>query len=413
MKNNQLVFILTCALLMFFPFFSYGQLPAIALTKEQWKEDLQFLAKQLPKKHKNAFHTVSRQDFNLAVTRLDSTIPFKNDHEILIGFMQLVAMIGDAHTDLRLPPKTFHPYPFSLYLFGNEFRVIRTTAEHQKAIGAKLVAIGGVPADQVYKKVITLVAHENDYWQKHIGTGFMNQAEILNSLEITPDLLSAEWTFQKRDEQFKITAKAIDFDEKPNWITSLREAPIYRLRPGELLWDSLLSESQTLYVNFKGYPKSKNFKEISKQIINDIKDFSPKKIVIDFRLNPGGDMLLVQHHLLPELKKFDEVKKGNLYVVIGRATQSAAVANAIDLKKEMNAILVGEPAGGRPKGYSENDEMTLPNSKLKVSYSTRFYIFLDSDVPALMPDKLIEPDWEIYPTGRDLILEWIILQPFK
>ena len=46
------------------------------------------------------------------------------------------------------------------------------------------------------------------------------------------------------------------------------------------------------------------------------------------------------------------------------------MVNAIDFRKETNAILVGEPIGERPNSYSENDEMTLPDSRLVVSYST-------------------------------------------
>jgi hypothetical protein len=56
------------------------------------------------------------------------------------------------------------------------------------------------------------------------------------------------------------------------------------------------------------------------------------------------------------------------------------MVNAIDFRNNTNAILVGEPIGERPNSYSENDEMTLPNSRLVVSYSTRYYKFVDEDV---------------------------------
>ena len=41
------------------------------LTKEQWRQDLQYLAKELPRRHKNAFHTVSRETFERAVAELE------------------------------------------------------------------------------------------------------------------------------------------------------------------------------------------------------------------------------------------------------------------------------------------------------------------------------------------------------
>ena len=84
------------------------------------------------------------------------------------------------------------------------------------------------------------------------------------------------------------------------------------------------------------------------------------------------------------------------------------MVNAIDFRKETNAILVGEPIGERPNSYSENDEMTLPNSRLVVSYSTRYYKFLEEDAPAVQPDKRIDPNWADFQAGRDPVIEWIL-----
>ncbi len=95
-------------------------------------------------------------------------------------------------------------------------------------------------------------------------------------------------------------------------------------------------------------------------------------------------------------------------MIIGRQTFSAAMANAVDFRKETNAILVGEPIGERPNSYSENDEMTLPNSGLVVSYSTKYYKFVDEDVPAVVPDQRIDPNWPDWQAGRDPVMEWIL-----
>jgi hypothetical protein len=72
---------------------------------------------------------------------------------------------------------------------------------------------------------------------------------------------------------------------------------------------------------------------------------------------------------------------------------------------------VAELNAAIPYNYSESDELTLPNSRLKVSYSTKYYKFQEKDAPAVMPDKLIEPVWELYTAGRDAALEWILAQP--
>lgn len=74
--------------------------PAATLTKEQWRQDLQHLARELPRRHKNAFHAVTREQFLRAVAALDAAIPSLQDHEIRLGLQRIVAMVGDAHTAL-------------------------------------------------------------------------------------------------------------------------------------------------------------------------------------------------------------------------------------------------------------------------------------------------------------------------
>jgi hypothetical protein len=52
--------------------------------------------------------------------------------------------------------------------------------------------------------------------------------------------------------------------------------------------------------------------------------------------------------------------------------------------------------------------MKLPTSGVEVSYSTRYYKFLDEDIPAIMSDKRIDPNWADYKAGRDAVMDWIL-----
>lgn len=381
-----------------------------SLTKEQWRQDLQYLAKELPRRHKNAFHTVSKERFEKAVAELDAAIPTLRDYEILVGMQRIVAMVGDAHTDVRLP-RIFNRFPFSLYWFGDDLRVLLTTANYRAALGAKVVKIDDTDIKIAAAKINSLVPHENDYWVRFIGAGYFPFAEILNALKITGNLKQAKWTFEdEAGKQFSLDVEAVAPNAKIEWLSTLKEVPLYRQRTDEPIWFTVLPEAQTVYLNFKKYPDRETLKRVTEDLLKTIDASQPKRLVVDFRLNTGGDFFKGRA-LLSELKKkavFRNLK--SVYVIIGRATQSAAMVNAIDFRKEMNALLVGEPTGGRPNGYSENDEMRLPNSQIEVSYSTRLYKFQDADAPAVMPDKLIEPSWINYPTGRDAVMEWILAQ---
>jgi hypothetical protein len=393
---------------------SQNVLPATALTKEQWRQDLKYLAKELPRRHKNAFHTVSKDQFERAVAALDTAIPSLAEHEILIGLRRIIAMIGDAHTELE-PPQNFHRYPLTLYRFGDDLRVVRTTSNYKRALGTRVVGVGSLSITEASAKVDALIPHENDQFVRSNDVSFLPLAEVLHALKIVPDLLQAQWTFEGTDgERFSLQLEALPQNAKVDWLSTLKAVPLHRERLTELMWSKALPDSQTVYLNLRVYPDAGTFKRVAEEFWKQVDASKPKRLVIDVRQSHGGDFMKFRNYLLKELQERAAFhRQGSLYVIIGRGTVSAAMFNAIELRKELKAILVGEPTGSRPNGYSENDELTLPNSRLQLSFSTRYYKLQDQDTPAVMPDKLIEPSWETYPLGRDPAMEWILARPLS
>lgn len=385
-----------------------------SLSKEQWRQDLQYLAEELPDRHKNAFHTVSKEQFERAVAELDTAIPSLQEYEILIGLRRIVAMIGDAHTALGLQT-TFHRYPLTLYWFGNDLRVLRTTASYKRALGTRVTRIGGLDLSEAVARVNTLTPHENDQFVRYSNVNLMPLAEVLTALKIVPNLQQAQWTFEDdQGTRFSLELDAVPQNARPDWLSTLKEAPLYRQRLNELMWFTLLPDSQTVYLNLKAYPDAGTFRRVSEELWKQVESSNSRRLVMDLRQSNGGDFIKFQTYLLKKINARPVFRKpGSLYVIIGRGTISAAMMNGIELRKELNATLVGEPTGSKPNSYSENDEFELPNSGVQISYSTRYYKLQEQDTPSLMPDKFIEPSWEIYTAGRDSAMEWILTQPLS
>jgi hypothetical protein len=135
-----------------------------------------------------------------------------------------------------------------------------------------------------------------------------------------------------------------------------------------------------------------------------------RRLIIDMRNNRGGDYLQGHKHLIARILERPRLNQpDHLYVITGRYTFSAAMSNAAQFRNETRATLVGEPPGEMPNGYQEHRSFRLPHSHLVVNYSVRYYKFLTADVPALLPDTIIEPDWDDYRVGRDPVLEWILV----
>ena len=404
---------------------------AAALGTAQWREDVRHFARELPKRHKNLYHATTREQFERDVAALESAIPSLEHHQIIVRLQQIAASIGDGHTRVQLPAY-FMRYPINVYWFpppdapaaswgarGGELRVIAAAKQYESALGARVVRIGNVDIEDVASRVATCLpsaANENDWYVLNMGPAIMMRPEVLHALGIVPELSRAAFTFEDA------AGKPITLDVAPvalppviNGAVNLglvpidSRLPLYRQKLNEPFWFTHLQDSNTVYANFKRYP---SLKQHGQALFAFIDRTRPSRVVIDLRQNGGGDFFEGREHVIEPIKKRPMVnQKGRLYVIVGRATFSAAMVNAIDFRKQTNAILVGEPIGERPNSYSENDEMTLPNSRLVVSYSTRYYQFVDQDVPAVLPDERIDQSWTDFRAGRDAVMDWILSRP--
>ena len=389
------------------------------LSAEQWREDLQYFSRELEKRHKNLFHTVSREDFARAVRRLDSAVPSLQPHQIIVRLHQLAALVGDGHTGVHTP-SYFSIYPIAVYWFGSELRVTAATPEYQRALGTRVTQIGGKPIAEVETLVRTMfpsASNENEWYAMSTSPAFIVRPEVLHALGVVTDRAKATWGFED-DQGSRFSLDLVPAILPPAGpggvvIPGLRPVsptpPLFRQRPTERLWYTWIPETKTVYVNWRGY---QSLGENARNLFRFIDSTGAERLVIDIRQNGGGDFFEGRKHIIQPLLQHALNQAGKLYVIIGRRTYSAAMVNAIDFKKMTRAVLVGEPVGERPNSYSENDEMTLPNSKLVVSYSTRYYKFLDQDVPAFLPDVRIDPSWPEWRAGRDPVLEWILGRPY-
>src|SRR5215831_2040266 len=83
---------------------SPSQLPDhTKLTPAQWREDLQFFAREMPKRHMNAFHHISREQFESAIAELDGRLEGLDGDETYVGLARIANSIGDGHTYIRFP----------------------------------------------------------------------------------------------------------------------------------------------------------------------------------------------------------------------------------------------------------------------------------------------------------------------
>src|SRR5262249_7523753 len=109
--------------------------PFAFVTKEQWRADLHFLARELPKRHANAFHHTPRERFDAEVADLDRRIDSLNGDEIYVGLDRIANLVGDGHTFVEFPDDKAR-LPVQIEQFGDQYRVTAVAPGMEKALGA-------------------------------------------------------------------------------------------------------------------------------------------------------------------------------------------------------------------------------------------------------------------------------------
>src|SRR5438552_6010195 len=130
----------------------------------RWHEDLAVLRKEMPARHANLFHSMTRAQFDSALDAVDRSLPHLARHQVIVELQKLDALVGDGHSSVspwRDTAAVFHELPVALYAFEDGFYVRAAAQEQAALVGARVVSIGGVPAEQALARVGPLISRDN------------------------------------------------------------------------------------------------------------------------------------------------------------------------------------------------------------------------------------------------------------
>lgn len=388
-------------LALFFLFLSQDS----ATRTAHWKEDLAFFKDNFKSKHIKPFAKTSEKLFDQVVSSID---PDKlTDQQIVMKLWQLLASVGDSHSRLN-PPRTipFTQYPIAFYYLTDGWYVFAIEQAHQQALKGKLIKIGSTPVDVACKKLATLIASENESQTENQLKRLLQMTEPLHFLGLVDDPERANFTLQTTDgKEFTVTLAPITrgpaqwkFAIKPDiWPAHLKER---RPQHGYTWLENNLYVWYDRCTEFTQYP----IKKWTQDILTQIDEKKPGKVIVDLRRNGGGSSILLEP-LINSLAKSDINDKDKLYVLIGPATYSSALMNAQHFKSRTKATLVGQPTGGSPNHFGEVKSFTLPRSQCVVNYSTKFFKMTNDNAQTLNPDLLITPTPTGFFADRDEVLE--------
>jgi hypothetical protein len=208
--------------------------PFALVKKEQWRADLHFLARELPKRHANAFHHTARERFDAEVADLDGRIDTLNADEIYVGLDRIANLVGDGHTFVEFPDDKAR-LPVQIKQFGGEYRVTAVAPGMEKALGARVLRIHDTPIARAHELLLTLTPQdETPFLSQARVEAFLTLGIVLHGYGIIPDRRIAKLALaDEAGREFIVEARAIAPNEGINWVPVFKELPLFRQRPGE------------------------------------------------------------------------------------------------------------------------------------------------------------------------------------
>lgn len=389
-----------------------------------WDADLSYISKELPKKHYDFFTVKEKDEYLTGIEKVRSNTESLTEFEIAIKLQQIVASFGDSHTKVNF--RQFidknQILPLHLYWFSDGLYILHTTQENIEILGNKILSVNGTPIKTISDSLSSLITVDNQalikssipklfpFVQVLEYFGFAERQKFELELEdlagntnkhiIKPAVMNRE-----NRKMFKPNSLALCYrNERALFIDYYKmDDRIYYLQYNKC-WSK---ELENQYSNGKNADRLPSFKEFEDKVFKTLNNKPIDKLVFDLRFNGGGNSLQGTE-FIDKISIYAEKNPDlRLFVILGRHTFSSAIINAMDFKKLTNVFFVGEETGGKPNHFGEVRNFRLPNSGLRVDYSTKYFKRTDENLKTLTPDIILETTFEDFINGIDPVYEWI------
>jgi hypothetical protein len=414
----------------------------------RWQEDLNYFAAELPARQIDFFRLIPQDQFERQVNQLRGAVSQLTDAEIILLLSRLVASLGVGETSVYIWSVTdsmaLHSYPIQMKWFSDGLAIVAAAPEYKEALGCRVVKMGSKTPEEVELAVAPYIAHENGAWLHFESPRYMGLAELMQNEKIADSAGHLSLTCAKiGGKEFtvkiaplacpKTSGKMVYADDALHIPTAL-----CRKQPNSFYWYEYLPRAQTLYIQYNRCTNAPGYPFVS--FAGDVLAFADahpvQRVIMDLRFNQGGGSEVVKP--LEEGLKSRPIlaAPGHLYTLTDSGTFGAGTWAANDFHsslviparfrvgmrgandfRQLHALLVGEPTGGKPNHYGRpgtQNQATflLPNSKLAVAYTKKYFILIPyADPLTLAPDIFVPYSLSDFLSGRDPALEAALHQP--
>ena len=367
------------------------------LSKIQWQQDIDKLYASICCLHPNPWRTLSAKKFKQSLQKIADASDKSSKALTISKLIQAVAKVSKSGEDgiTGISPfqqsTAFHLLPIQLYSFSDGMYVVSANQEHGDLVGKQLVSIAGVPIKDVVAKLQPYLSNESEMWSKNISPSFVIVSELLETLDLSSNLITSIKFTSSQGKTENRELKAITLSNYSEHVTKIEQ--MNTLPPvgtsdfqrqqiySERYWYRKLDNS-TLYMQYNDVQaenfNGQSFADFMHELEMELKKFQLQSLIVDLRFNSGSGDIFANHRsyaaFFDLINNFEsEARPLTLYVLTGRATFAVASDFATDIDKRTKAIFIGEKMGGALSHFAEPEQVLLINSKLKVKIATRYW----------------------------------------
>ena len=349
---------------------------------EAWRKDISYLENRIYELHYSPYHVISKTELSKTILNLKTNIYSLSDEQILVELMKIVGSLGNGH-NLIIPTSpnkgALKKLPLQFYHFNDGLFIVDAEEGLNQWIGYKVELIENTPIEEALQKTNVVNARDNDMQTLWLGPYYLGLPDVLKGLGIIKHTNQVTITLSDvkgKSQKVKMNPIAWNFTDFPK-TPKLKDnqQPLFLSKTDDPYWYKLFPENNTIYIQFNvvSQKKAQSLKEFNIELRNKITQNNTQHLILDLRHNHGGNGSI----LTPMLKTIINFEvfnpDGNVFVLMGRETFSAAQNLLTDITKYTNAILVGEPSGSKPNHIGEAGWFKLPYSGLMGLISTQFH----------------------------------------
>ena len=378
-------------------------------------QDVLHFEAEFSKNHINPFAKISKDEFKKRVSDLceyinQNSTEKHGNNRALIKLAAIIASVGDAHSNIMFDDG--YIFPFDVLDFDNDYYLFRVDNSFAEILNAKLIKINGIDIHDITKQLKTLIPHENDYYALRLLPRYICTPMYLLGMDLIPNYDDTIFTVESNGhvKDVAISAKKCKINEI-DWSIKKRINIFGNYTKIYDFW--YVEESNALvfcYNRCMNMPEL-SFESFVEGMFNYMEDKKIEKFIVDLRYNGGGDSKI----FLPFIDRVKSYVEKNpsvkLCVLVGRRTFSSGMFSIYQIMDAMpNTISIGEPTGGAIDCFGEIRTFNLPDSKIQVQYSTKYFEFSkmfcyqNKGIDTFIPDVDVPITFEDYIENDDVVL---------